>query len=136
MPTKAAAVTESPIEQSAERVLYERRADIPYKEPSNDIERSICDVWQDALGLDRVGVEDSFFALGGNSLIATRVVSRLREMYAVDLPLQVFFLAPTVMAIASMIGRASQSHELGELVSSIEVLDDETVRAEIQKFGG
>ena len=56
-----------------------------YIAPSNDTERLIGDIWQEELGIERVGVRDDFFALGGDSLIAIKLVSRLQEALGVPL---------------------------------------------------
>ncbi|MFP2903435.1 phosphopantetheine-binding protein, partial [Corallococcus sp. 4LFB] len=49
---------------------------------------------------DKVGVHDNFFDLGGNSLLATQVVSRLRDRFAISVPLQAFFQAPSISGLA------------------------------------
>jgi hypothetical protein len=70
--------------------------------PRTPIETLLAEIWRDLLGIDRVGVFDSFFKLGGHSLLATRLVSRLHLALQVDLPLRSLFEAPTLgeMALA------------------------------------
>ena len=83
--------------------------------PRNQLERSIAAVWEETLGIRPVGVLDDFFSdLGGNSLLATRLMSRLRAQFGVDIPLSRFFDAPTVTALVESIGAGRQ----GELVPS------------------
>ena len=63
----------------------------------------IARIWAELLRRDRVGVEDNFFDLGGDSLLATQVVSRVRSAFGVDLPLRRFFEGSTVAALAGMV---------------------------------
>src|SRR5262249_46212591 len=68
----------------------------------------IAATWAEVLGVDRVGAVDDFFAMGGHSLVAAQVVSRLRHALAVEFPLRVLFEAPTVAALAERIELARQ----------------------------
>jgi amino acid adenylation domain-containing protein len=71
--------------------------------PDGELEQAVADVWQEVLGIARVGAHDSFFALGGDSLVASRVISRLRELFPVEVPLSAIFEAPTVAALAARV---------------------------------
>ncbi len=51
----------------------------PYVAPRNEIEKRMCGVWQEVLGLEKVGIEDNFFAIGGDSIQAMQVVSKARR---------------------------------------------------------
>jgi amino acid adenylation domain-containing protein len=74
--------------------------------PRTELEQRIADIWVEVLGAGPVGVEDDFFAdLGGHSLLGTRLVSRLRRAFGVDLPIRTLFEAPTVAALAPAIER-------------------------------
>lgn len=73
----------------------------PYVAPSSKLEQSIAALWQEVLGVDRIGVHDNFFTeLNGSSLLATQLVARLRNRFRTDLPVRQFFEAPTVAQIA------------------------------------
>jgi amino acid adenylation domain-containing protein/non-ribosomal peptide synthase protein (TIGR01720 family) len=72
-----------------------------YRGPSTALEERIADVWRTVMGLDRLGVTDDFFRMGGHSLIATRLVSRLRADLGVDLTMRDFFEHPTVAELAA-----------------------------------
>jgi amino acid adenylation domain-containing protein len=69
--------------------------------PRNATEARLVEIWRELLGIERIGVEDDFFELGGHSLLATQAVSRVREAFAVELPLRTFFEAPSVAAMAA-----------------------------------
>lgn len=68
----------------------------PYVAPQSELEKSIAGIWQEVLGIAQVGVEDDFLELGGHSLLATQVLSRLRKVLGLDLPLKSFFEASNV----------------------------------------
>lgn len=77
--------------------------DNDYVEPKDDIERNLVSFWEELLGVDQVGVEDSFFDLGGHSLVAVRLFAKIQQTYDVDYPISVLFEAPTIAACADMI---------------------------------
>ncbi|QLE39945.1 SDR family NAD(P)-dependent oxidoreductase [Nostoc sp. C052] len=68
--------------------------------PRNDIEQQIAEIWQQVLGRPFFSIQDNFFELGGNSLLGTQVISRLRDTFFIDLPLQSLFKFPTVAELA------------------------------------
>jgi amino acid adenylation domain-containing protein len=67
-----------------------------FVEPANQLQRKLAAIWADVLGVPRVGATDDFFDLGGHSILATRVVSRIRRDFGVQVPLQKIFTAPTL----------------------------------------
>ena len=79
-----------------------------FQPPNTPEEEILAGMWQQVLDVEKVGIDDNFFALGGHSLNATQLVSRIRETFAVDLPLRRFFDAPTIRGIAKAIQTSSR----------------------------
>ncbi|MHC2523283.1 amino acid adenylation domain-containing protein [Rhizobium leguminosarum] len=80
---------------------YARRA---YEAPQGEIETLLAGIWAELLGVERVGRHDNFFELGGHSLLAVRVLVRLTEALAVELPLAILFAKPTLADLALSVG--------------------------------
>ena len=76
---------------------------LAYEPPANEIERSLTSVWAKVLTIDTVGVLDNFFSLGGNSLLATRVITRIKDEYEVEIPVRTIFEKPTITELALVI---------------------------------
>ncbi len=66
----------------------------------DDVQSAIADIWQELLGVERPAADVSFFALGGQSLLATRLITRIHERLGVELPAQSVFDAPTIAGLA------------------------------------
>jgi natural product biosynthesis luciferase-like monooxygenase protein/amino acid adenylation domain-containing protein/FkbM family methyltransferase len=78
----------------------------PFAAPRGPVEEGLASLWCELLGLARVGVHDDFFALGGHSLMATRLLSRVRDAFRAELPLRAFFAEPTVAGLARRVEAA------------------------------
>ncbi|MDX6269055.1 MAG: hypothetical protein QOD28_278, partial [Acidobacteriota bacterium] len=95
-----------------------------YLAPRTACEEIICNVWAEVLGRERVGVDEDFFALGGHSLLATQVISRVRAVFGVEVPLRVMFETPTPEALAAEVERLTKKRD------GAATLAPELVRAE------
>ena len=75
----------------------------PYVAPRTDTERDLARIWCNVLSMDCVGAEDSYNDLGGDSLHAAVIFSRIRETFEVELPIATLVTAPTVAQLARLI---------------------------------
>ena len=101
-------------EQEDGQKFQRPQLDSDYVAPENAIEERLAAFWQDLLGVDQVGVEDSFFDLGGHSLIAVRLFAQIRKAYQVDFPISVLFEAPTIRKCAALIAERGVATEDGD----------------------
>ena len=94
--------------------------------PSNPLERQVADLWQQLLGTGDFDIRESFLELGGNSLMAVQLISRVRDLFEINVPIGEFLRAPTVIAMAESIALAqAQGGEMPgveDLLSEIEAL--------------
>ncbi len=81
-----------------------------YVAPRTPVEQQLAEIWSSMLGVERIGVNNNFFDLRGNSLLATQLVSTVREQFQIELPLRVIFDSPTIAGIAKYIDATAQ-HE-------------------------
>lgn len=88
-----------------------------YVAPRTPVEKVVAGIWCQLLGLERVGLYDNFFALGGHSMLATRVVFRLSEALLVDLPLHSLFETPTVDGVVNAVTKIWGGREIVEQVA-------------------
>jgi len=102
---KQAAGTHEVKRPKAERELYARPASLEasFEAPRSDLERTIAGIWQQVIGIDRVGRRDNFFALGGHSLLAVQVAARLEAALSMQIPMRSLFDSATVAELAARI---------------------------------
>jgi thioesterase domain-containing protein/acyl carrier protein len=91
-----------------------------YRAPANEVEETLAGIYAHVLGLDRVGVDDSFFDLGGDSLSAMRVVVAINNRMGTNLAVRTLFHAPSVSSLSRQLGTAASEVE----VVPIEVLKE------------
>ncbi len=74
-----------------------------YEAPRDELEQNIARVWQEFLGFEKIGIYDNFFHLNGDSLTATQLITRLKEIYPVDIAMQDFFEEPTIAHLGQVV---------------------------------
>lgn len=118
----------------------ERQSYVP---PRTDVERQLAEIWSAVLKRDRVGIDDNFFELGGHSLLATQLISRIRSVLNLELPLRYLFDFPTVGELAVGMAEFEKKASTGtpvvitretdrqaeDLLARIDELTDEQVEA-------
>jgi pyochelin synthetase len=107
---------------------------LTFVEPRTPTEKTLAEIWAQVLEIEQVGIHDNFFFnLGGNSLLATQVMSRIRETFQVELPLRHFFETPTVaqlaVAIAEKLALDSDNEMLAQALAELEHLSEDEVQA-------
>jgi len=118
-----------------------------YVAPRNETQRRVAELWQDLLGLEAVGVHDSFLDLGGDSLLATRLIARMRDAFDLDLPVRVFFERSTVAELSEAVeearrreegletgGEALPDAEAQDLVRRIQEMSEEELERELARL--
>src|SRR6185369_9960922 len=74
--------------------------------PQTPAEKSLANIWTKLLGVNRIGINDNYFELGGDSLLATQLVSQVRSVFEVEIPLVELFRHPTLAELAALIEEA------------------------------
>jgi amino acid adenylation domain-containing protein len=103
-----------------------------YEAPVGEVEQTMAAIWQELLGLERIGRNDHFFELGGHSLLVMQLVIRIREQFHVDVPLRVLFERPALSELAESIGELQQAVFLGEdlegMQNELDALSEDELR--------
>jgi acyl carrier protein len=106
--------------------LYARpRLRQDYVAPRSDIERRLAELWRETLRIDRVGVRDSFFELGGDSVLAAQIVASTHRAFGVELDLREAFKSFTIESLATRVESA--------LVARIDALSESEVQRLLQE---
>ncbi|MGI5489564.1 SDR family NAD(P)-dependent oxidoreductase [Microtetraspora malaysiensis] len=87
-----------------------------YVAPRNDAEATIARLWGEVLGGDHLGVDDDFFELGGNSLIAVQLIALIRKELGVRLPMRSLFEEPTVAGVAALVSAATTAEPAAQTI--------------------
>jgi acyl carrier protein len=104
----------------------------PFVPPRLPIETQVAAIWADVMDLEQVGLHDNFLDLGGHSLQATRIISRVIHTLRVELPVQALFNAPTVAEMALLIiqhqAQQATPEDMERMLTELEALSDESAK--------
>jgi len=92
---------------------------VEYVAPTNEIEEKLVNIWQEVLGIERIGINDNFFELGGHSLKAINIAAKINKELNVLVPLREMFKTPTIKGLADYVKNTKQS-----IYSSIKVVEE------------
>jgi amino acid adenylation domain-containing protein len=103
-----------------------------FVEPRTPTEKRLANIWTEVIKLDKVGIYDDFYELGGHSLLSLQVISRIREEFQIELPLQCLFDNPTIEQLALIIvqyqSAKGSDEDIEALLAEIEQLSDEEAK--------
>jgi acyl carrier protein len=103
--------------------------------PRTDAEWVVAHVWAELLGRDEVGIDENFFDLGGQSLVATQIMSRVRDGFQMELPVSLLFEHPTVEAFAAAVRRRERAPGRVERIAGIIRRVEEMTVQELREAG-
>ena len=116
----------------AEKLLH--LLEPPYVAPATAGQTAVALIWQEVLGLERIGLHDNFFAIGGDSLMTTQVIARISTETGFDLPLDTLFIHPTLEEFSRVVERSTSDYEeLDRLLSEIEGLSESDVQKRLKE---
>ena len=104
-----------------------------YVAPRTPVEEMVAEIWRDVLGVDQIGIHDSFFSLGGNSLMATQIVARLQSVFYTAVSLRQLFETPTIAELVAAFTQVQAEQlsedQMTELLAQLEELSDEEAQS-------
>ncbi|PEU19965.1 non-ribosomal peptide synthetase, partial [Bacillus wiedmannii] len=92
---------------------------VEYEAPRNEVEEKLVSIWKDILGVEKIGINHHFFEIGGHSLKATMMISRIHKELMVEMPLRQIFQTPTIKGIGEFINSTKES-----VYDSIQVVEE------------
>jgi len=119
--------------QISETNFSRQNISTPFSAPITELEVKVTKIWRELLGIEQIGINDDFFELGGNSLLGTQLVSRLRTTFNAELPLKILFETPTVNGIVKAIEnergiKKEKTENVEELLEKINNISDEEAK--------
>lgn len=99
------------------------KLETPYEAPSGKTQAAVVEIWRELLGIEPIGIRDNYFDLGGNSLSAIQLASRLKDTFGVDVSVPRIFNAPTVAELAAMLDAAAPAPASADILSLLDEIE-------------
>ena len=103
--------------------------DSPFVAPATPVEKTLAEIWAEALSMTEIGADDNFFDLGGHSLTVTAIITRVRESFKLELPIKAFFDFPSIAEMATFIAqlqaKPTSKTDLERALSEIETMSED-----------
>lgn len=110
---------------------------VTYVAPSTALEEILANIWGEILQVERVGIHDNFFELGGHSLLAIQVISRIRDIFNVELPVHNLFDANTVAKLSQILiareTKPGQIEKIAQVFKKITAMSTQELQATLQR---
>ncbi|BBB56343.1 non-ribosomal peptide synthetase [Candidatus Megaera polyxenophila] len=103
-----------------------------YIAPRNQLEKELCKIWEEILHVEKVGINDNFFTLGGHSIVATKLVIRIHKQFNIDVSLGSFFESPTIDSLIKVIKKDHKNY-IHPPYPIISLLKDADIKLHISK---
>jgi len=137
-PQDSAELIDSPIGEDTLPRHERPDLDREYVAPGNEQETALAEIWQELLGVSRIGIHDNFFELGGHSLLATQILARLRQGYGAKLELNDLFQNQTIAELSAVwLEQTLEGHdydELAQLLEGLENMTDEQAESKLSEL--
>ena len=108
--------------------------DVAFAAPQTSVQKTLANVWADLLGIDRVGIDDNFFDLGGNSLLSIQCVAQL-EGHGLKLPIVKLYQHPTITACAAFLEGERTSRVPAEMAAARRTTNNRQRRTDVAIIG-
>jgi acyl transferase domain-containing protein len=107
--------------------------------PRNATEQQMTEIWRRLSGIERLGINENFFDLGGNSLLAIQLISQIRETFGFDIPINSLFDSPTIAGLSNLVIENQLQEQFGDLDKLLDTIEglskqevSERLREELQ----
>jgi acyl carrier protein len=125
------------VEAIARRRLRAGSGPAPEVFPRGSVEETLASIWKEVLHLGRVGPDDDFFEVGGQSVAMVRVISRIREALGVEVSPLTFFAEPTIgglaRSVAELSAKAGAPGDIADLLDLVERLSPDEIAALLEQ---